>query len=536
MSPRYDAVVIGAGHNGLVTAGLLAKAGLSTLVIERTERIGGALGITDELVPGVRVPTLAHSVGRLAPSVAKGLGLYDHGLRLIQPEVRVWAPQPDGRAVTLWGDTGRTTEELRGWSAHDAGAYPAFDARVRALAGVLGRLYELTPPSASTLSAEGALGAMRLVQAFRGLERKDAQTLLRVLPMAAADFVGEHFDTDALRALLAFRGVLYASMGPWSAGTTAVLLGDSAGNEGGAPGSAVFVEGGPAALAAALASAARSFGAQIRTGAEVGAISADSAGRASGVALTSGEVIEAGVVVSGADPKRTLRLVDPVELGPTLRWRGENIRTPGATAKVNLVLGDVPRFPALGPDGDRRRLQGRIVFAPSIDWIEGAFDATKYGRVPESPPMEATFPTLVDPPLASGGRHVMSVIVQYAPYDLEGGWEAGRDDFGDRVLGTLDGFAPGIADLVLERQVITPLDLERDCGLTGGHALHAEPSLDQFFAWRPLWGHADYRMGIPGLYLCGSGAHPGGGITGRPGANAAREVLADHRRRQRRAE
>ncbi len=536
MSTHYDAVVIGAGHNGLVTAGLLAKAGLSTLVVERAERIGGALGTTNELTPGVRVPTLAHSVGRLAPSVATSLGLYDHGLRLIQPEVRAWAPQPDGRAVTLWGDTGRTAGELRSWSAHDADAYRAFDARVRALAGVLGRLYELTPPSAETLSTEGALGAMRLVQAFRGLDRKDAQTLLRVLPMAAADFVGEHFDTDALRALLAFRGVLYASMGPWSAGTTALLLGDSAGNEGGAPGSAVFVEGGPAALAAALASAARSFGAQLRTGAEVIAITADSEGKASGVALISGEEIEAGVVVSGADPKRTLRLVDPVELGPTLLWRGENIRAPGVTAKVNLVLEDVPRFPALGPEGDRRRLQGRIVLAPSIDWIEGAFDATKYGRIPESPPMEATIPTLVDPQPACEGRQVMSIVVQYAPYDLEGGWETGRDELGDRVLETLDAFAPGTADLVLERQVITPLDLERDYGLTGGHALHAEPSLDQFFAWRPLWGQADYRMGVPGLYLCGSGAHPGGGITGRPGANAAREVLADHRRKQHRGE
>jgi phytoene dehydrogenase-like protein len=433
VSVRYDAVVVGAGHNGLVAAGLLAKAGLSTLVVERAERIGGALGPTDELVPGVRVPTLAHSVGRLAPSVATALKLYDHGLRLIQPEVRVWAPQPDGRAVTLWGDPGRTAGELRSWSAHDADSYPAFDARVRALAEVLGRLNELTPPSADALSAEGALGAVRLVQAFRGLDKKDAQTLLRVLPMAVADFVGEYFDTDSLRALLALRGVLYASMGPWSAGTAAVLLGDSAGNKGGAPGPAVFVEGGPAALAAALASAARTFGAQIRTGAEVAGIRADSEGRASGVALDSGEEIEAGVVVSGADPKRTLRLVDPVELGPTLRWRAENIRTPGVTAKVNLVLEDLPRFSALGADGDRGRLQGRIVLAPSVDGIEGAFDATKYGRIAPSLPMEATFPTLVDPQPASGGRHVMSIVAQYAPYGLADGWESGREDLGDRV-------------------------------------------------------------------------------------------------------
>ncbi|MBA3349421.1 MAG: NAD(P)/FAD-dependent oxidoreductase [Actinobacteria bacterium] len=536
MSTGYDAVIIGAGHNGLVTAGLLSKAGLSTLVVERAERIGGALGTTDELAPGVRVPVLSHSVGRMSPSVANNLRLYDHGLRLIQPEVRVWAPQLEGTALTLWGDAGRTAEELRSRSAHDADAYPAFDARVRALAEVLGLLNELTPPSAEAFSAEGAIGAMRFVQGFRGLDKKDAQTLMRVLPMAAADFTGEYFDTDALRALLAFRGVLYASMGPWSAGTTALLLGDSGGNGGGAPGPTVFVEGGPAALAAALASAARTYGAQIRTGAEVAGITADSEGKASGVALVSGEEIEAAVVVSGADPKRTLRLVDPIELGPTLRWRAENIRTPGVTAKVNLVLAGVPHFPALGADGDRRRLQGRIVFAPSIDWIEGAFDASKYGRVPESPPLEATFPTLVDPQLASEGRQVISIVVQYAPYAVEGDWDSGRDELGDRVIKTLDGFAPGIADLILERQVITPLDLERDYGLTGGHALHAEPSLDQFFAWRPLWGHADYRMGIPGLYLCGSGAHPGGGITGRPGANAAREVLADHLRRQRRSE
>jgi phytoene dehydrogenase-like protein len=311
-----------------------------------------------------------------------------------------------------------------------------------------------------------------------------------------------------------------------------VLLNDSAGNDGGAAGQAVFARGGPAALAAALTSAARSHGAEVRTGAEVTSVTVEN-GRATGVALAGGETIAATVVASGLDPKRTLLgLVDPEELGPTMVWRASNIRAFGATAKVNLVLSGVPRFD--GADGPAdERLRGRILIAPGIDHLEQGADAAKHRRIAQAPLLEATIPTLSDPSLASDGRHAMSVIVQGTPYSLrEGTWDVEREGLGDLVVKTLEEYAPGLSDLILAREVLTPLDLERDFGLTGGHVLHAEPGLDQFFAWRPLHGYARYRMPIEGLYLCGSGAHPGGGVTGAPGANAAREILADLQRRR----
>jgi phytoene dehydrogenase-like protein len=342
-----------------------------------------------------------------------------------------------------------------------------------------------------------------------------------------ADLVGETFERPELQAAIASRGVLFTAMGPWTAGTAAVLLADSAGNDGAGAGQTVFAMGGPAALAGALESAARTFGAEVRTGVEVGSVPVRD-GRATGVVLVSGEEIPAGVVVSALDPKRTLLgLVDPEELGPTMVWRASNIRQPGATAKVNLVLSGVPRFTAAGGPDDER-LWGRILIAPSIDHLERAADAAKYRRIAQEPFLEITIPSLADPSIATEGRHAMSVIVQGTPYRLrEGSWDAEREGIGDLVVKTLEGYAPGFSDLVVAREVLTPLDLERDFGLTGGHVLHAEPGLDQFYAWRPLHGFARYRMPVGGLYLCGSGGHPGGGVTGAPGANAARQILAD---------
>jgi phytoene dehydrogenase-like protein len=355
--------------------------------------------------------------------------------------------------------------------------------------------------------------------------------------MAVADFVAEAFETDALQAAIAWRGVRHSFLGPWSAGSTAILLADGAGNDGGAAGQTVFAVGGPGALSEALASTARSAGAEIRCGVDVVAIiSRDN--RATGVALSSGEEIHAPVVVSGLDPKRTLvELADPVTVGPSMRWRAGNYRTPGVVAKVNLVVDRLPRFTAAAGD-DEQLLRGRIVAAPGIDAIERAFDAAKYGRVSETPVLEATIPSLVDPSLVDGapdGTHVVSVSAQYAPYTLrDGSWDdAGRaDELGDRVVRVVEALAPGFASSIQAREVITPLDLEREYGLSGGHPLHGEQALDQFFLWRPFLGSGRYRLPIDGLYLCGSGAHPGGGITGQPGQNAAREILADMKRRR----
>ena len=532
----YDAVVIGGGHNGLVTAAYLGKAGIRTLVLERRDTVGGA-AVTSQLAPGVRAPTLAHTVGRLRPSVVRDLGLKSHRLSLVGPDVRVFAPSPDGSAIVLWSDVERTAAGLRDRSPHDADAYAGFDRLVRTLAGFLGELAGRTPPDVETPGVGDALAGLQLGRVFRGLGRRDARTLTRVLPMAVADFVAESFETDALQAAIAWRGVQYTAMGPWSAGTTAVLLADAAGNDGGAAGQTVFARGGPGAVTAALQEAAQAAGVEVRTDAEVTAITSRD-GRATGVVLADGTEIAAAIVVSGLDPKRTLtRLADPVAVGPNLLWRAGNIRTPGTVAKVNLALARLPRFSAAPGEDGAGLLRGRIVIAPGIDAMERAHDDAKFGRPSADPIMEATIPSLADPSLVEGaadGTHVMSVIVQSTPHTLRGtDWEAQREAFGDRVVAALDAYAPGLSNLVTARQVLTPLDLERDYGLTGGHPMHGEHGLDQFFLWRPLLGHARYRLAFDGLYLAGSGAHPGGGITGQPGQNAAREIVADWKARKR---
>jgi phytoene dehydrogenase-like protein len=538
----WDAVVVGGGHNGLVTAAYLARAGLSTLVLEQRERVGG-IADTHELKPGVRAPAVAQTVGRLKPSVVRDLGLRGHGLHLIAPEVRVFAPAPDGTAITLYADVRQTADGLRARSGHDAASYPAFDQLVRSLGRFLAELGAAAPPDIHAPGLGDALTGLKLTRAFRGLGKHDGRSILRVLPMAIADFVAESFETDALRGVLSARGIQNTAMGPWSAGTTAVFLADSAGNDGGAAGQTVYARGGPGALSAALAAAVRASGGEIRTAAKVVKVTSHD-GRATGVVLASGEEIAGRIVIAGIDPKQVLtRLVDPVEIGPSLRWRAANIRTPGTVAKVNLALAGLPAFGAAGSGPEAERLlRGRIVIAPGIDYVERAFDASKYGEISPAPYLEATIPSLLDPTLVdvpkAGARrpaqHVMSIHLQYAPYQLRTGtWPARRDELGDLALSTLEAYAPGITKLVVARQVLTPLDLEHDYGLTGGHPYHAEPSLDSFFLWRPLLGSARYRLPIDGLYLAGSGAHPGGGVTGVPGQNAAREILSDWKKRRR---
>jgi len=533
----YDAIVVGAGHNGLVAGAYLARAGLRVLVLDRRERVGG-IADTVEIAPGVRAPGVAQTVGRLRPSVVRELDLGAHGLALVAPDARVFAPQPDGRAITLWTDLDRTAEDLRPWSARDAAGYAGFDRLVRSVGKFLAQINAATPPDIKSPGLGDALAGLKLGRSYRSLGRADARSILRVLPMAIADFVAESFETDALQGALATRGIQNTAMGPWSAGTTGVFHTDAAGNDGGAAGQTVYAKGGPGALANALAGAVRAAGGEIRTGAEVIAITTVD-GRATGVALASGEEIGAAIVVAGADPKRVLTtLLDPVVLGPGLGWRAGNIRTPGRVARVNLALSALPRFTAAGEGADaEQRLRARIVVAPGIDYVERAFDASKYGRLSDAPYLEATIPSLIDPSLVAGapaGTQVMSVHLQYAPYALrEGTWDERRDELGDLAVRTLEVYAPGLGSLVTARQVLTPLDLERDYGLTGGHVYHAEPSLDSFFLWRPLFGHARYRLPVDGLYLAGSGAHPGGGITGQPGQNAAREILSDWKKRRR---
>lgn len=519
---KTEIVVIGGGHNGLIAAAYLAKAGKHVTVLERADEAGGILRPV-RLADGFTAPGIAHTVGRLRASIVKDLKLSRFGYEALVPAVRVFAPQPDGAGVTFWADAARTADELRARSAPDADAYPGFDSKVRAIASFLAYVNAATPPDVRAPSIADALAGLRLGKAFRGLGAKTGREAMRTLPMAVADVVGEAFESEAVRGPLSVRGVLYTSVGPWAAGSGAVFLSDSAGNDGGAAGQSTFARGGTGALATALADAATAAGVTVRTGADVTGIVTQGT-RVVGVALADGTELKADLVVSSADPKHTLRLIDPVALGPTMVWRGENIRQPGATAKVDLALGALPSFPG----ADEERLRGRIVIGPSIDDVERAQDAFKYGHVAESPLLEATIPSLMDPSLTPEGKHVMSVLVQAAPRQLRAGdWDVERDALGDLVLKTLEQYAPGLSGLVEARTVTTPEDLERDYGLTGGDVYHATPGLDQWFAWRPLNQHARYRFVLDGLYLAGSGAHPGGGITGGPGANAARTLLKD---------
>jgi phytoene dehydrogenase-like protein len=526
---RYDAVIVGAGHNGLVTAGYLAKAGLRTLVLERRGRAGGALA-TEEVAPGVRAPVAADGLGGLRASVVRDLRLGAYGLRAIEPDVVAFAPSVDGSPFTLWRDPARTATELRTRRPQDADAFLAFDRRVRSLVRFLTRVQATEPPDLASPSPADGFKGLTLANALRHLGKRQIHETLRALPMSVADLVSEAVDDEALRGVLGARGIRYSAMGPRSAGTALNFLWDSA-LGGGAAGRTVFARGGPDSLTQALLATARTNGATVRCGVDVSAIRTRR-GSVEGVALANGEEIDAGIVASSADPKHTLvRLLDPAEIGPTLSWRAQNIRMPGVVAKVTLVL-DAP--PGFGVDDER--LRGRIVIAPSLDHLEEAFNDSKYGRLSEQPYLEATIPTLSERALAPEGVHVMTALFQYAPRHLrDAEWdEATRDRVIDTAVRTFEEYAPGIAENIVARHVVTPADLEREYGLSGGHPMHGEHALDQFFAWRPLLGHARYRLAeIRGLYLCGAGAHPGGGITGGPGANAARAILADARRARR---
>jgi phytoene dehydrogenase-like protein len=510
----YDAIIVGGGHNGLVTAAYLAKAGLRALVLERRDRAGGLL-------------MTAESVGGLRAGVVRDLELESHGFQVIEPEVVAFAPSADGPGLTLWRDPARTAKELR-----DADAFIAFDRSIRSLAGFVARMQATEPPDLASPSLADAGSGLTLLNRLRRLGGPQVRETLRVMPMSVADLVSEAVADEALRGLLGARGIRYSAMGPRSAGTALNFLWDSA-SGGGAAGRTVFIRGGPEALAEALLAAAQTPGATVRCDADV-AVIRTAGSSVEGVTLADGEEIDARIVASNADPKQTLlRLVDPALIGPTLGWRAEHIRAPGVVAKVTLELDGLPAIGGV----DDERLKGRIVIAPSLEYAERAFNDSKYGRISEEPYLEATIPTLSDPSLAPEGKHVLNVLFQYAPRDLrDADWDdATGDRVADLAVQTLEAHAPGLTERVVSRHVVTPADLEREYGLTGGHPMHGEHALDQFFAWRPLLGQARYRLaGIRGLYLCGAGAHPGGGITGGPGRNAAKAILADVRRARRR--
>lgn len=528
MAGARDIVIVGAGHNGLVAASYLARAGLKPLVLERREVAGGC-AVTEEFHTGFRCPTLSHATGPFLPHIFEDLQLERHGLTFIKPKVRVLALNPNGPSLTIYDDAERTARELEKVSARDAKSYPQFCESFRRIGRMLSPLLRMTPPSLDKPTSGEIWNLGRLGLKFRGLDKRDAYRLLRYGPMAVADLAAEWFEMGLLCAVVAARGIFGALAGPWSAGTSAPLLLQAA-IDGYAIGPSSFVKGGTGALTAALAQAAVSAGAEVRTKADVANIRVTN-GRARTVVLTSGEEIEARAIVSNADPRRTfLKLVDPAELDPNFLMKVRGYRALGAAAKVNLALGALPSFRGVEMTGANSlaQLSGRIHIGSSIDYLERAFDEAKYGDYSKQPYMDITIPTLTDPALAPEGKHVMSVYVQFAPYNLkEGDWSERREEFGDAVINALTAYAPNLREMIIHRQVITPLDLEQTYNLTGGHILHGEPSLDQFFTFRPVIGYAQYRTPIKGLYLCGAGTHPGGGLTGAPGANASREILKD---------
>jgi phytoene dehydrogenase-like protein len=529
MARSFKIVIIGAGHNGLIAAAYLAKAGFKPLVLERREIVGGGC-VTEEIYPGFRCSTLASNPGPLLPQVPKDLQLERCGLEVSNPAVRVFAPNADGLSLCIYEDAKRTADSLTKVSVKDAKAYPDFIASFARIGRVLAPLLTMAPPNIDAPSKRELWNLAGLGLKVRGLGRKDEYRLLRYGPMAVADLAAEWFETEPLRAVVAARGIFGAFAGPWSAGTSVPLLLQGA-TDGQAIASASFVKGGMGALTQALAKAATEAGAEIRTNTEVAEVQIKN-GQAIGVVLSNGEEIPAHAVISNADPKTTfLKLVGPADLEPGFLQKMQNYRAHGTVAKVNLALSALPRFTSLNGDAASEKLSGRIHIGPDIDYLERAFDAAKYGDFSTRPYLDITIPSLTDSSLAPNGAHVMSIHAQFAPYRLkDGDWNSRRQELGDAVVNTLADLAPNLKELMVARQVLTPLDLENAFGLFGGHIHHGEMSLDQLLAFRPLIGWAQYRTPIEGLYLCGAGTHPGGGVTGAPGFNASREIIKDLKR------
>jgi phytoene dehydrogenase-like protein len=524
-------VIIGAGHNALVTAFYLGRAGLHPLVLEQRQVAGGAAA-TDEFHPGFRVSTYAHATAPLTPRIVQDMNLAAHGLAMIRPDPAAFAPLEDGRALVLYRDAGRTAQSIARFSKRDAEKYPEFATVLARLAGVLAPLMQKTAPGLGAALPGDLWTLLGAGRALRGLGSRDMFRLLRWGPMAAADLVAEWFESEPVRAVIASRGIFGAALGPWSAGSGALLLLRAAFDP--EPASGVcFVRGGMGRLASAMAEAARQAGAEIRLDAGVARINVRD-GVVTGVTLSTGEDIQASAVVSGADPKRTfLGMVGSSHLDPQFVGRVQNYRSKGVLAKINLALNGIPSFAAAAQQDGKPLLAGRIQIGPEVDYLERAFDASKYGEFSPEPYLEVAIPSLSDDSLAPQGRHVMSIYAQFAPYELRGtNWTAGRERLGDIVINTLARYAPNLPGLVVHRQVLTPFDLEQQLGLTGGHIFHGELALDQLFSLRPLLGWAAYRTPLQGLYLCGSGTHPGVGLSGACGANAAREFLKDWKRRR----
>ena len=523
-----DVVIIGGGHNGLACAAYLAKAGLDVLVLEKRGVVGGAAA-TEEPWPGYRVSSASYVVSLMPPQVVRELDLkrFGYEVSIVTPDYFV--PFPDGTALTLWGDVERDAAAIARFNEHDAAAYVEFDRYFDRVARLLKDLLFVVPPNMNLRDLpKWAATAGR----FRKWSGRDLHETVRLFTMSAADFLDEWFEDERVKGALATQAIIGAWCGPMTPGSAYVLMHHWIGEVDGHAGAWGWVKGGMGGISAAMARAAEAAGAEVRTDAEVDRVAINASGQAVGVALADGSLIRAQRVVSCAHPITTyLSLIGEERLPGDVVRDVKRYRTRSGSVKLNVALSELPAFPSWDGEGDLHK--GLVAVSPSVEYLERAWDDAKYGRMSEHPYVEVVFPTAHEPEgLAPEGKHLMLAFSQYGPYELaEGSWdEGGRDEYAARVLKALGEFAPSLESAVEHLEVLTPRDIEDRFGLIGGNIMQGELTPDQLFSFRPIPGHGDYRTPVAGMYLCGSGTHPGGGVMGVPGRNAASVILRDHKR------
>jgi phytoene dehydrogenase-like protein len=522
----YDVVVIGGGHNGLTTAAYLARAGRKVLVLERRHVLGGA-AVTEEVFKGFQFSVCSYVVSLLRPEIIRELDLPSHGLEIL-PLDGTFTPMPNGDYLWRMNDHAKTRREIARHSRVDAEAYDEYGKSMVEMGRFVRPILGMLPPDPTSLDPRGLKQLLFLLQRFRRLPRNDQYNQIQLMTMSAVDFLDQWFETDVLKATMSASGIIGTFLGVRSPGTAYVLLHHYMGEIDGAFRSWGLSRGGTGAISNAIAGAARAAGVEIRSQTEVAQILVRG-NQAQGVVLKNGDEIRARIVASSVDPRLTfLRFIAPGQLPDEFVEDIHHYRFRGSSAKVNLALDALPDFTSM--PGPGAHLRGAISISPSVDYMERAYDDAKYGRFSRRPYMDIVIPSLTDPRVAPPGKHVMSCFVQYAPYHLkQGTWDEQREAFGDTVIDTISEYAPNLRNIILHRQVVTPLDLEREWGLSEGNIFQGELTLEQLFFLRPAPGWAQYRTPVRGLYMCGSATHPGGGIMGAPGRNAAMAILSETR-------
>ena len=527
MHNKFDVIVIGGGHNGLVNAAYLARAGKRVLVLERRHVLGGA-AVTEEVFPGFKFSVCSYVVSLLRPEIIRELDLPRHGLEIL-PLDGTFTPMPDGNYLWRVNDHAKTRREIARHSRLDAEAYDEYGRAMVEMAHFVKPIMSMTPPDPTSLNPKGLLDLFTMGRRFQKLPLEDKYNQVQLMTMSAVDFLDQWFETDVLKATMSASGIIGTFLGVRSPGTAYVLLHHYMGEIDGAFRSWGLSRGGTGAISNAIAGAALEAGAEIRTEAPIAKVILKN-GEAKGVVLANGDEIYADIISSSVDPRLTFsRMVGEEHLPSEFVDDLRRYKYRGSSGKVNLALDALPNLRSLPGRGPH--LRGAISISPSVDYMERAYDEAKYGRFSRRPYIDIVIPSLTDPSVAPAGKHVMSCFVQYAPYNLkEGTWDEKRDEFGDAVINTIAEHAPNIKDIILHKQVLTPLDLEREFGLTEGNIFQGELTLEQLFFLRPAPGWAQYRTPIRKLYLCGSATHPGGGIMGAPGRNAALQLLKDWKR------